>query len=772
MNRTQHLELRLANGDIRVRLLGSRPRMVLEGQWPAEPSHTQVTERGSGGIEGIYRGFGQHGYITLRLVADYNDSEDELIIYSNIANDGRQPVRVDFVQPFAIKADRGGVIDLGEDASVCRIFLLTENAGGHGTRVQAFRSRLSRNEEEVIHGSSILSSQGMSIIQCVSSGVALAIGFTDFQTGFSQVGITHGAQEAPDAQQLTELFAEFEYLKALKPGQTLDLPPLWMACSESPLELLERYADRVKERMKIAQAGVAPSGWISWYAYRQRISEELAIQNADLVKQSLSPLGANLCLIDLGWNHDDRPGDWEQTNQRFPGGIQALCDSLSARSLQTGLWITPLTASVQSSVARKNPDWLLRDTAGNVIHFDRWYWEPYEPICGLDPTHPQVHEWLYDTFRRLYTYGVRFFKLDFASVFRNGLGRVGIESAQLAERLPPNYVDARYNRMEACRKIYGIIREAIEDAHLSACNVPILSVIGIADSVYLANDVGNLTDSESLDERPLRRRWSYFAERSRQAFSRYFFHNRCWLGNPDCFVAENDAEDRHARSRMQVVMLAGGQVKCSNQLPTWRKDRLDMFLKGLPPYGETGRPVDLFENEYPQIVDLFVHGYGSSWHVVGVFNWSSVPQAVAVSFEKLIPPATGSQAVFEFWEQEYLGCHSKGLKIQVEGESCRLLCLRDQPDHPELLSTDLHFTQGAVEIVERQWDPRSLTLSGTARRAPGHRGNLTIFVPAGYACARSERLGPESLQPRDSSIVRLPLLFENAELHWAVFFEL
>ncbi len=371
-----------------------------------------------------------------------------------------------------------------------------------------------------------------------------------------------------------------------------------------------------------------------------------------------------------------------------------------------------------------------------------------------------VQAYVYDVYYTLRNWGVTAFKLDFAGAFTSGLGHGDIPDAA---RRPVLYADPSFCRITACRKLYGIIRQAIGEAHMTVCNAPWQGVIGIADSIFLANDIGNLTDDESQDERPARRGWDYFRERSRQVFTRYFFHGRTWWGNPDCFVAENDAADNHARARLQVVMLAGGQYKCSNRLPQWKPSRMQAFLKGLPRYGRAARPVDLFENEYPRVLDLPVDTAWGSWHVVGLFNWESQEGVVEFDLSQLRPRVAGEQLIWDFWEQRFVGVSRNGVGLKMPPESASLLCVRPRAAHPVLLATDLHFTQGGVEISHCLWDGEGRTLSGRARRAPGAAGRLFFYLPKDFRHA-------ESVPVEGGTVWSTPVLFNQPEIGWSVTF--
>lgn len=687
-------------------------------------------------------------------------ADGEMLMTGLVRNRGSEPVRLDFVEPLAVRADWGGVIVLGHGSEHVKALVMTERAGGYGTRVEDMHGDAHQVEYVASDRANSVTSHGVTAIYAPRDGVGLAAGFLDFSSQAGTLRIEHGYLPG-SGPQITGLTARLEYLKPVAPGETVALASLWLAAGSDPHELLERYATRLRDAMHIRLPSSVPCGWISWYAYRVTLDERIVRETAEVQARTMRDLGGNLCHLDLGWNADNRPGDWLTTDARYPNGMQKLCRHLSDDGFEVALWCAPLIVSENSHIARKHPEWLMCDSSGRPIPYCKWYWEPVEMCYCLDPSLPAVQQHVRRVFSTLLGWGARAFKLDFSGAFRAGLGH---EERPDGWRQPIPYQGASMTRIEACRKLYAVIREAIGDAHMTVCNAPWQGVIGIADSIFLANDVGNLTRHDSKDERPARAKWECFRERTRQVFARSFFNGSTWWGNPDCFVAENDGPDNHARARLQVVMLSGGQYKCSNQLPNWRPDRMAMFLKGLPWYGVAARPIDLFESEYPSVLDLPVNTAWGDWHVVGLFNWRSHTDALTVDFAKLRPRPSGEQLVWDFWEERFVGSHSDNVSVEMPAESATLLCVRPMATHPTFLASDMHFTMGGVEVAECTWDQKGSCLSGVVRRKQGMSGKLYFFLPLSYQHAQAVRRSR-------GSILCHRVTFRSDEERWHIQFE-
>jgi hypothetical protein len=66
--------------------------------------------------------------------------------------------------------------------------------------------------------------------------------------------------------------------------------------------------------------------------------------------------------------------------------------------------------------------------------------------------------------------------------------------------------------------------------------------------------------------------------------------------------------------------------------------------------------------------------------------------------------------------------------------ACQILALRPMLDHPFIISTSRHVTQGMIDVTNEHWDPATRTLSGISRVVGGDPYELRI------ACANAASL--------------------------------
>ena len=241
---------------------------------------------------------------------------------------------------------------------------------------------------------------------------------------------------------------------------------------------LSAYARLLGQRLGKRVASRAPRVWCSWYAYYRDISQDELLG----VLEQVAGLGFDVFQVDDGWQRGI--GDWD-ANDRFPSGMQALAERISAAGLQPGLWLCPFIVSPRTRLFQQHPEWLLRDSTGRLVEAGHNWGDFY--YC-LDTTLPEVQEWLAQLIRRVTGWGYRYLKLDFL-----------YGAAMPGNRHRPTH------RERAYREALQLVREAAGDAYILGCGAPILSSLGVVDGLRIGPDVApywdNYDRSELLNDR-------------------------------------------------------------------------------------------------------------------------------------------------------------------------------------------------------------------------------------------------------------------------------
>lgn len=157
-----------------------------------------------------------------------------------------------------------------------------------------------------------------------------------------------------------------------------------------------------------------PCGWISWYAYHVKISEEHIRHVADWAQTNLRDYGLEYIIIDDGWFGGSRrslfnvPHDvnWTTDNGQFPSGMKATADYLHNRGFKAGIWISPWGCSGKE--LDDHPDWWVRAGTGGEIVKGTWH-----GFAFMDASNPEaVDKWLLKGILAQKANGFDYFKFD------------------------------------------------------------------------------------------------------------------------------------------------------------------------------------------------------------------------------------------------------------------------------------------------------------------------------------------------------------------------
>ena len=199
--------------------------------------------------------------------------------------------------------------------------------------------------------------------------------------------------------------------------------------------------------------------------------------------------------------------------------------------------------------------------------------------------------------------------------------------------------------------------------------------------------------------------------------------------------------------------------------------------KVFPTYGEAARPVDLFECDKPEVFALPVKTSFGQWTVLGVFNYDEQATAQkSVSWESLRLDPTREYVAYEFWSQSLLAEPRKELTVSLAPSSAALIALHAKQGVPQVVSTDRHYAQGALELESVKWDTQSMTLSGVSLGPPGTAHNVAVYVPESYAWAEKltgyfYEFGNYSLKLMTPKILRVRAKFDQSgRVPWEVKF--
>jgi alpha-galactosidase len=334
------------------------------------------------------------------------------------------------------------------------------------------------------------------------------------------------------------------------------LPSDWFIARGQEDEVFSEYADLLARKFGKGRFEKAPRVWCSWYSLYGWINERVILE----VLNDFGDMPFDVFQLDDGWQLAH--GDWE-ANKKFPSGMQALAEKISATERTPGIWLSPLMVSPNSQLAKDHPNWLLRDENGIPVRAGiTWSGNHY----ALDSSHPEVLEWLAKLIRKVRAWRYGYLKLDFLYI--------GALIGKRYKNLP---------REIAYRNAMQIIRKAAGDAYILACGAPIIPSLGLCDGIRVGPDVSPFWLNKPLSV------WLHNPnDTSTQNSIRTSIH-RLWLSplvnvDPDVifFRSKYNALTPPEKKLLQDLGTISG-FKATSDLPQWlnssEKDVLREFLE-------------------------------------------------------------------------------------------------------------------------------------------------------------------------------------------------
>lgn len=514
----------------------------------------------------------------------------------------------------------------------------------------------------------------------------------------------------------------------IPPGQDAELESFAFGWFDDARLGLEAYADALA-RVYAIRLPPQPAGYCTWYAdkYGGACDEQHLAELAEFAARQLKPFGFEFVQIDDRWqagisnNGPTRNFTTHRPDGPYPNGMQPAAEKIAERGLTPGIWFMPFAGTHDDPFFEEHQDWFAKDRDG----------KPFETRWGgtcLDMTVPGAREHLRGVVHRLaHQWGYKLLKMDglwTGTATRLMYVNNGYADDQIGEA---QFADPNKTHIEAYRDGLRLVRQvAGPEVYLLGCCVSqnmrsFGGAFGLVDAMRVGPDTGAGHIGAPHGSR------------------NYFLHGRVWHNDPDCVSVRASTALDQARLNASWTAISGQLFYNSDWLPDLPADRLDILKRTLPAHGLLPRPVDLFEADPPRIWLLSDPRRPPRRDVVALYNWDQQQAAtIACSLDRIGLPAA-EYVGFDFWGDRFVPPFREQVNAQLPPASCRLLALRPVTDHPQLLSTSRHVTQGMVDVLEEQWDAAAQTLRGTSRVVAHDPYELRIVVPTGErswrACA-------------------------------------
>jgi len=575
------------------------------------------------------------------------------------------------------------------------------------------------------------------------------------------------------------------------PGGAVKTETLLIGYADDVRRGLEQYADEIAAHYRI-QLPEQPVFYMTWYNGGAS-NEDRIRANAAFVQEHLAPYGLRVMQIDDHWqagvsNNGPRRNFTQVGPPDYKSGMKTTADRLHAMGLTPGIWYMPFAGTWNDPFWADKQDLFLKQGAST----DNYHGEvcrkvkggptyakpedtPFESRWGgtsLDLTNPKALEYVHTIADLLGNqWGYKFFKMD-GLWTGTGTKLLYVNSAYQDDNLGmPLRRNPVITPIEAYRNGLKTVREATRgEVFLLGCSSTqnmrsYGASFGLVDAMRVGPDNGAGRNPQHIV------RAVAFASRN------FWQEERVWFVDPDSFSIRDSVDLVMPRSYLSWITLCGMLNNTSVNYPDLSPERLHVLRRTMPSHRlKTVNPVDFLENEPAKVWTLKDCQAGPERTVVGLFSWDAEKSVTFdVPLDKLGLDAGREHVGFDYWGDGFLSPFKASLADVVNPMDCRIVSLKPVADHPQVLGTSRHITQGSVDLLEESWDDTTSTLSGRSRMVAGDPYELRIAVPwqdESFKAVGAKCAGMKATVTQDGPQVRIAFHPERSgEAAWSVTFQ-
>jgi glycosyl hydrolase family 95/glycosyl hydrolase family 65 len=491
----------------------------------------------------------------------------------------------------------------------------------------------------------------------------------------------------------------------------------------------EQFADAIAKQQNI-QLKPRSAVYCTWYSEKNggAGSEGSSIELAKFIRDSLQQFGLGVIQIDDQWqaggqyNGPHRGFDRVDPKGGYPNGMTNTTNGIKKEGLTAGIWWMPFARNHQDPEYKDRQQWFAQRKNG----------KPFETAWGgtsLDLTNPSVQNHIAYVARTLHDWGFDYFKMD------------GLWTGTVTEQV---YINDGYKndsignckllhnpfktQIEAFRDGLRILRRGAGDGvFFSGCCVSqnmrsFGASIGLVNSMRIGPDFNH--DGQSIRTGAIR------------ASRLYFLNGRVWWNDPDPSMLRESGHSTadgasagigsltRARLLPSFVAVSGQFFLSSDWLPDLPNDRIEIMKRCMASHHGIARPVDAFDKALPSIWLATDSKSGTPRKVIGLFNWDTAALHIGCTLSRAGLDDKKIYHAFDFWGNKALADISDSIAGDLPSESCRIIAVRAKSDHPIVVSTSEHVTQGMIDLLNEKWE--SNTLSGTSKLIGGDDYELRV----------------------------------------------
>jgi hypothetical protein len=493
------------------------------------------------------------------------------------------------------------------------------------------------------------------------------------------------------------------------------------------------------------------AGWISWFAFYDKVTEQDIVETADTLSEVLLPFGYEYLQIDDGYQKGEGlPESWLDANAKFPRGLDFLPRYIKGKGLKPGIWTN--VAFKQADFAEAHADWFVTDAAGKPAR-GNWIGLSLDASNG-----GAVDTVVKPIYRGLRGMGWEYFKVD-------ALRHLRYEGYNAhAEYFGRKKLDL----VGTYRKYVETIRQEIgRDVFLLGCWGIRPELIGLIDGCRIGTDgfsYAGLAQYNSWNNVVWRNDPDHIelnADRYRSTLVTSLTGSILLLTDKPFLY--RTAAAAPAKRAAPVLWTLPGQVFDVDPSRSDALKRVDSEVSGSGPR--------VFDAGTTPACDLFlleVNRPFESWAVLGRTG-ESIPE---IGFADLGLDPKKEYFVYESWSGRLLGSFTGGFSPGPLDPVYRSqsLVIRERKSRPQVVATGRHVTGGGVDLLDVQW--KEGILSGKSLVVGGDPYELCLTVPEGFHLERFEAAGFPPPEVRKEGILARITLFPgaSAEITWSAKF--
>lgn len=344
----------------------------------------------------------------------------------------------------------------------------------------------------------------------------------------------------------------------LLPGESIELETMAIYGSDTLWEMLEEYADLIRQKNSVKFREFEGIGWCSWYHYFTEITFEELLKNVRLLAEIRDREKIDYRLVQLDDGYQEDIGDWLQTNSKFPG-LKEIASEIRGEGFKAGLWIAPFSASETSRLFNEHRNWFVRnDDESPKVAYRNWG----KRIFALDITNPEVLSYLENLIKSIRDSGFDYLKIDFL----------------FAGAIPGKRFDESVSPIEAYRTGMRAIRNSAgEDCFILGCGAPLLPSVGFVDGMRIGSDTAPHWNGEPMDIGVPSAKFCL-----RNAYTRSFMHRRLWLNDPDTIIlGDCDLTEEEKRIFALSVGLLDGMMLNSDDMARVDNNGIELLREAI-----------------------------------------------------------------------------------------------------------------------------------------------------------------------------------------------